>query len=157
MRFPVFWLMGVSFLMAADAKEDVAKELQQLEGKWQFVAIISEGKDIPEDVVKAARLTISGKRFTLRMHTETHTGIINLNPSAKPKTIDITYNSEPERGKKALGIYEVGNNKLKVCMGVVGAARPTAFASKPQSGHILEMLVKEKPSRSRSNQEKVSP
>jgi uncharacterized protein (TIGR03067 family) len=158
MRFPVLWLIGVSFLAAADSKqEEVAKELEKLEGKWRFVAIVSEGKDIPEDVVKAARLTISGKRFTLRMNTDTQTGIINLNPSAYPKTIEVTYNSGPERGKKALGIYELEYNKLKVCMGIVGATRPTKFVSKPQSGHVLETLMREKSSPNRSNQGKNSP
>jgi uncharacterized protein (TIGR03067 family) len=145
MRFQVFLLLGVSCLLAADSKEDAEKELRKFEGKWQFISISSEGKDIPKDVVQAASLTISGHRFTLRLNTVTHTGIINLNPSANPRTIDITYNSGSERGKKALGIYEVGNGKLKVCMGVIGAERPTKFVSKPQSGHVLEVLKKEKP------------
>lgn len=158
MQFLVFWLIGVSFLAAADSKqEEAAKELEKLEGKWRFVAIVSEGKGIPEDVVKAARLTISGKRFTLQMNTETHTGIITLNPSAYPKTIDVTYNSGPERGKKALGIYELEYSKLKVCMGIVGATRPAKFESKPQSGHVLETLVREKPTAQRPNQGKDSP
>lgn len=157
MRFQVFLLLGVSCLMAADPKEDAAKELRGLEGQWQFVAITSEGKDIPKDVVKAARLTIEGHRFTLRLNTQTHTGIINLNPAVHPKTIDVTYNSGPERGKKALGIYEVRADALKVCMGVVGAERPTKFVSKPRSGHVLEVLVKEKPSAGPSNPKKVSP
>jgi uncharacterized protein (TIGR03067 family) len=145
MRFQVILLMSVSFLVAADSNEAVEKEFQRLEGKWQFVSIVSEGKDVPEEIVKAARLTISGKRFTLRMNTETHKGIINLNPDVYPKTINVTYNSGPEQGKKALGIYELHGDTLKVCMGVIGAKRPTKFVSESQSGHVLEVLKREKP------------
>jgi uncharacterized protein (TIGR03067 family) len=68
-----------------------------------------------------------------------------VHPSAHPKTIDVTFTEGPEKGKSSYGIYELEGDTYRVCIGLTGKPRPTDFASTPGSGHVLEVLKREKP------------
>jgi uncharacterized protein (TIGR03067 family) len=145
MGLSALMVLGACFSAGADVDKDTDKEIQKFEGTWIFISIVAEGKDAAEEVVKNAKLTIQGRRFSLVYDRELHTGIITVDPSKKPKTIDVIYSSGDAKGKKSLGIYEIRNDALKVCMGVVDTARPTQFVSTPKSGHLLEVLKRAKP------------
>jgi uncharacterized protein (TIGR03067 family) len=62
-----------------------------------------------------------------------------------PKAIDYKQTSEGEdKGKGALGIYEVVGDRLKVCAVPDGKERPTEFSSKPGSGHYFRVYKRER-------------
>jgi uncharacterized protein (TIGR03067 family) len=145
MGLSMLMVLGACFSACAHVDEDMDKEIQKLEGTWVFISIEVDGKDAAKEVVKNAKLTIRGRRFSLVYDQEFHNGIITVDPSKRPKTIDVIYSSGDEKGKKSLGIYEIRNDSLKVCIGVIDAARPTQFVSTPNSGHLLEVLKREKP------------
>jgi uncharacterized protein (TIGR03067 family) len=54
-----------------------------------------------------------------------------------PKQIDLDAGDE---SKKALGIYALGKDELKICYGEPGAERPAKFESKPGSRVFLLVL-----------------
>ncbi len=132
-------------LVAADAKDDVKKEIDKFQGTWKFVSIVAEGKEVPEDGFKDARLIIKGDKFTSTDGKETHKGTFKVDVSKQPKTIDVVFTEGPEKGNTSKGIYELEGDTYKVCIGLTGKTRPTEFASKPDSGHVLEVLKREKP------------
>jgi uncharacterized protein (TIGR03067 family) len=154
MKTRVLFTCFIAFLFCADkppvragAAEDeaVQKELSRFEGTWQFVSIEIEGKKVPEEQVKnSGKLVLKGDQFTLRQGDVTYKGTLKVDLTQKPKRIDITFTDGPEKGRTSLGIYELDGDTYKVCIGLTGKDRPTEFASKPGSGHVLEVLKREK-------------
>jgi uncharacterized protein (TIGR03067 family) len=97
------------------------------------------------DDFKKSRLIIKGDRFTFKTEQGSGAGTFKVDLAQKPKKIDVTFTDGPEKGKTAQGIYELEGDTYKVCIALAGKERPTTFASKPNSGHVLEVLQREKP------------
>jgi uncharacterized protein (TIGR03067 family) len=128
-----------------DKEAAIREELARFEGSWQFDSMEAEGKAVPLESFKGIRLVLKGDRFTMTEPVATYGGTYTVDPIARPKTIDVTFTEGPEKGKTSYGIYELDGDTYKVCIGLVGKPRPTEFASKPGSGHVLEVLKREKP------------
>ena len=142
------WLfVGVVFLLAADdAADNVKKELARFEGTWKWVSIEMEKMKLSADALEHPRLKLMGDKFTVTEENANATfgGTFKVDPSKKPKTIDVTFGDGPEKGKTALGIYELEGDTYKVITDPEGKSRPTEFAVKPGSGHVLQVLKREK-------------
>src|SRR5438034_6834648 len=117
----------------------------KLEGTWRIVSLEVDGVKIPEETIKDSRLIIKGKEFTMKEPIATYRGNFIIDPSKKPKTIDIKFTEGPEKGNTSLGIYELNDGELKLCLTITAKDRPKEFAAKPNSGHGLEVLKREKP------------
>jgi uncharacterized protein (TIGR03067 family) len=99
---------------------------------------------IPEQTIKAARLIIKGREFTMKDPAATYRGHLTLDPTKEPKTIDLKFTEGPEKGNTSYGIYELKGDDLKLCLTIAGKNRPTSFAAAPKGGHALEVLKREK-------------
>jgi uncharacterized protein (TIGR03067 family) len=128
-------------LIGADNKEDaVKKEMKKQEGDWVLVSSFSDGKKLPAEVVKAMRRTIKGNKFTVtRMGETVASGTFTVDPTKKPKTIDVKRATGPDKDKPMLGIYELDGDNYKVCFAPPGKERPTKFFSKAGTGHVLSV------------------
>jgi uncharacterized protein (TIGR03067 family) len=128
-------------LWAGAAEEDAAqKEYARFEGAWKFVSIEIEGKNMPEKFFKGSRLILKGPQFTYQEGGTTYKGTYKVDVSKKPNQIDMTFTEGPEKDKTMVGIYELDGDTYRVCVNPTGKGRPTEFASKPGSGHVLEVL-----------------
>jgi uncharacterized protein (TIGR03067 family) len=123
----------------------IQAELKRFEGTWSYAFVVREGTTVPEEDLKASRLVLQSDRFTVTEPKGTHRGKYAVNPTATPSTIDVTFTEGPNAGKTIRGIYEWKGDTCKVCMGMEGQPRPTAFGSQPGSGLVLEVLKREKP------------
>ncbi|HEV2950200.1 MAG TPA: TIGR03067 domain-containing protein [Gemmataceae bacterium] len=138
-------ICGVVFLLAAaDAADDVKKELARFEGTWKIISLETEQNKLTEDALKHIQLKLEGDKFTTVDENRETRGTFKPDPSKKPKTIDMTMTDGPLKGKTMLGIYELEGDTYKVCVDVQGKSRPTEFAVKPGSGYVLEILNREK-------------
>jgi uncharacterized protein (TIGR03067 family) len=138
MRFFIgmFLLFAVTLpAYAADAKTD----RQKYSGTWQAVSGVSNGNTVKdEDARKIVVINEADGKWTILVEGKVFAkGTSKMNPSAKPKAIDITCTEGDPKGKTYLGIYEVGENTRKVCLAEAGKERPTDFSSKEGSGNIL--------------------
>ena len=132
----------------ADPPQDdaVKKELKKLEGSWATVFIEAAGQKVTdEDKIKTRKLTTKGNKYTLKVGDETVQGTIEINPTKKPKTIDVKPDSGSNKGKTLRGIYELDGDNLKICLAPPGKDRPTAFATRPADGQQLVVYKREKP------------
>jgi uncharacterized protein (TIGR03067 family) len=139
-------LACVAGSFAADATDEEAtkREYARFEGTWKFVSLEVEGKKLPEKVFAESLLILEGSRFTAKEAAGTSKGTFKVDLSKKPKQIDISFTEGPPKGETLLGIYELDGDTYKVCIGMPGKGRPTAFVSKPASGHVLEVLKRVK-------------
>ncbi len=139
-------ILAAALLVAAD---DAKKDQAGLQGTWKPVSSEQNGKDTTDE----------GKEHTLIFEKDTFTvkrgdnvmikGTFKLDPSKKPKTIDMTVTEgrrDEDKGKELHGIYELDGDTLKWCTGQPGTTeRPTEFSTKAGGKELLVTLKKEKP------------
>src|SRR5262249_45781648 len=115
----VLLVAGAALALAADEKKDDAKdELKKFEGTWVLVSSEQNGEKAPEEALKKARpkATAKGDKVTLFAEDkEVMQLTFTVDPTKKPKTIDSTATTGPDKGKKSLGIYEFDGDTLKIC------------------------------------------
>jgi uncharacterized protein (TIGR03067 family) len=116
------------------------EHLRALEGDWRFAALEIDGNAVPANLLTESRILIDGDRFRSESPEATYDGVFTVDAEQAPPQIDIEFVEGPEAGNCCYGIYELHADRLTLCLGLVGASRPKAFATKPGSGHALERL-----------------
>ncbi len=117
------------------------EQLRSMEGTWEFESLEVDGSPMP---FGDARLLIDGDRFRMESPEAHYEGIFTVDAECDPHWIDIEFVEGPEAGNWCHGIYELHGDVLRLCLGLVGAERPSAFETKPGSGHALEELRRSK-------------
>jgi uncharacterized protein (TIGR03067 family) len=141
-------VLAAGLLVGADgARENAAKEeAKKLEGTWVVVSCEAEGEKVPEIILRkeVVRFIIRGDTIALKVDGEPKgEDRFRLDPKACPKTIDLN----GKEGQRALGIYSLEGDHLRICWTERGKTRPAAFATQAGSGFDLFVLVREKPTK----------
>ena len=116
------------------------EQLRALEGEWVFEALHVDGNVMPRAAIGNSKLLLDGDRFRMESPAATYDGRYSIDTSTAPMQIDIEFVEGPEAGNRSFGLFERNGDQLTICLGLVGALRPTAFATRPGSGHALERL-----------------
>ncbi len=135
-------VVTIGLLLGADAprQEQVQKELEKFQGDWVIVSYTVDGKPATPEQLKTLKLTVKGAVSTFQRDGQTSHGLYKLDPTHKPKEIDIQINDGPNKGKMDVGIYQFDGQKLLICLAAPGSKdRPREFVSKTGSGHTLEV------------------
>jgi len=114
---------AISF--ADDAAEEAKKKvLDQLQGEWKAEKILVEGKDIAENLQNQTFL-FKGKEIIVRENgTNTDNKLkFEIDIAAKPPLIDL----QTKDGDKLEGIFELKEDRLKICVSLQKGNRPTEF------------------------------
>jgi uncharacterized protein (TIGR03067 family) len=137
-------VLGV--LIAADANNDAArKDLENFQGHWTLISAERDGKKTPPEDAKKITLTIRGNTFVLRKDSVVISeGSFTLDSTRKPKAIDETITAGPNKGKTFSAIYEIDDERHKICFAAAGKERPKEFSAKPGSGHLLQVWKRDK-------------
>jgi uncharacterized protein (TIGR03067 family) len=130
----------LSSAWSGDAKDDRA-----LDGTWLALAAELGGKPFPDEVRKAIKLVVKDGKYTVTVGKQVDQGTVKLNPSAKPKELDITGSDGPNKGKTFLAIYERDGDTLRVCYDLGGMGRPTEFKTEAGTPRFLVTYKREKP------------
>jgi sialidase-1 len=126
-RFSYRWLAGAEGPGAQD---------KELEGQWEAVSFVRDGKEEPQAPGKVL-LTIRDGTMTLKAGAETWKATVKADTGRKPHAIDMTYESGPDKGRTIRGVYEVRGDELRICHGDATRDRPTEVASKKGSGYSV--------------------
>ena len=134
-------------LTADDARDEaIKKDRKKYEGTWQVVALEVDGnKAGEEDAKKITVINAADGTWTIEAEGKVVArGTSIIDPTKKPKTVDLTITEGQDKGKTALGIYEFSDGTRKVCLAPAGKERPTEFAAPSGSGRILAVLKRVK-------------
>ena len=129
------------FVLCVDSGDDATKnDLDKFQGNWQLISLEREWKADPPEDAKKLTLTIQGDKFVLRKEgAVVSEGTMKVDPSKKPKELEETITTGPNKGKTFRAIYEIDEDQHKVCFAAVGKDRPTAFATQPSDGRVLQV------------------
>jgi|SRR5947209_13000980 len=113
------------------AGDDKAGDQDRLQGAWEVVSLLENGKAIPNDETKALQIVIAGDRLTINKDGKAASDYkFKLDPKQKPKTIDMTIIEGDDKGKVAPGIYAFEGDTLKIGVDEELKNRPASFDEK---------------------------
>jgi uncharacterized protein (TIGR03067 family) len=118
------------------------EDIDLLQGTWNVSTLEVDGQKMPADMLSAAQIAIKGNRFRSTGMGTLYEGTIELDTLKRPRHLTMHFEAGPEKGNKNLGIYEVKNETLRICLATRGDERPARFATKPNTGFALETLTK---------------
>jgi RNA polymerase sigma factor (sigma-70 family) len=127
-----------------DAGKKPVPDRQAIQGTWDVVAFIQDGKERPEEA-KKRKFIITPTRILQKYdgRLDKDTLLYQLDPDAKPKAIDLERADRPgDPDKSAPGVYELQGDTLKLCVpkDTRKGQRPEEVASRPGSETVLFVL-----------------
>jgi uncharacterized protein (TIGR03067 family) len=144
MRCQSFLASTLVLTFALAAWSGDAKDRDSIEGTWLPATAELAGKMFPDEVRKTIKLVVQGNKYTATVGKEVDQGTIKLNPTARPKELDITHDN-PKKVKTILAIYERSGDTLRICYDLSGKARPTEFKSREGTPLFLVTYQRQKP------------
>jgi uncharacterized protein (TIGR03067 family) len=147
MRMHIVLALAAGLLVAADKpKEDAAAaERKKLEGTWKVVRSEEDGKKSSAQAIKDLKLVFKGNKVSIRKGGKTSRSYsFTLDPTKKPRQINVTALDGKAKGKTGLGIYELEGDTLKICTDNRAKKRPTDFNTSEQMRVSLFVLKREK-------------
>jgi uncharacterized protein (TIGR03067 family) len=119
---------------------------KELTGTWQAVTYALDGKKASDEEMKKVKLVFdsAGKTTAYNDGKVFIASSTQIDPTANPMTIGITFTEGPNKGKTALGIYKIEDELLTICRSAPEKPRPAEFASTPGSGLTLMTYKLEK-------------
>jgi uncharacterized protein (TIGR03067 family) len=145
MLLKAFAMLALLLSFALAARSDDAKDPDTIQGTWLPATAELGGKPFPDQVRKTIKLVVKGDRYTVTVGKEVDQGNVKLNPSAKPKEMDIIGTDGPNKGKTILAIYQRDGDTLRICYDLGGKNRPTEFKTKAGTQLFLVTYKREKP------------
>jgi uncharacterized protein (TIGR03067 family) len=128
--------IAISLGRADDAN---GNDLKALQGEWKAQSITAHGNAVPDEQVAKTTMTIKDKELTLSVMPD-HVSTIVLDVSHKPAWIDVTNTKK----QTLLGIYELKDDTLKICLATPEKMRPIKFESTKEGETALLVLKREK-------------
>lgn len=104
---------------------------KRFEGVWKAVALEIDGNKADDSDARRIGVVfgIDGS-WSVNLENKDHEqGTSQIDPIQSPKTIDFTPTTGDDKGKQTLGIYEISEDSLKVCVTKNGLPRPTDFSA----------------------------
>ena|SRR6516165_5410543 len=139
------WLI-LSGLVLACALPAKAAETA-LQGTWIATRAEQDGKAADELV--GHRLSFMGNRFEIRSKDDKplYAGVVQMDPNARPATVDFQQKNGALNGKVWKAIYVVDGDTLTTCDNAPNPkkGRPAAFEAKSGSGYVLITFKRAKP------------
>jgi len=120
-------------------------DAESMDGTWLPSAAELGGEKFPDEVRKTIKLVIDDGKYKVTVGKNPDRGTVKLDPSKKPKEMDILGTEGPNKGKRILAIYEMTDDTLRICYDLSGKARPSEFKTAKDSKRFLVTYKREKP------------
>lgn len=128
-------------------------DLDRVQGAWSITALEMDGQEMSLPVIGDARVVIENDRFKSSGMGMDYEGMVTLQDKQKPKAFDLTFTAGPQQGTRHPGIYKLIGDRWTLCFATRGSRRPKTFATKPDTGLVLETLARRAPAAESKRQE----
>lgn len=139
-------LLTAGLLLTSNASEEgpSLREMERLQGTWQFVTWEAQGVAKPAEEVAEYTAVLKGDLWTVSKGDKIAAQVIfRVDPTKSPKTMDFI---DVKRARNMRGIYSLEGDTLRFCdRDVEKGDRPAKFATTPDSGLVLVTLRRQKP------------
>ncbi|MFN0068420.1 MAG: family 16 glycoside hydrolase [Limisphaerales bacterium] len=108
-------------------------DLEKMQGRWTAAAGSMNGQTIPPEFLESIRLTIEGSKYRSEWQDGSDAGTLAPKPDTSPRHLEIS----SDTAGQIPAIYEFAGGRMRICYGINGASRPTAFKTEPDSNHLL--------------------
>jgi uncharacterized protein (TIGR03067 family) len=128
--------------MLATQEKDLRqkRELERWQGTWRAVAGERDGQLRPKAFLEALRIVVENDVMTIQAGKRSQKLRLVLDPTVRPKAVDLIHLDGKEQGEVWLGIYQLEPQRLKLCVSPPGTPRPDDFVTRPGSGRELLIL-----------------
>ena len=135
------WTLGLMLAvmlgaLGADkaAEEEVAAELERLQGTWKIESVEVDGRKLDPLAFKDIVRIVDGHDITWKNKDQVIARTrITFDLSKSPKTMDSTFVEGENKDRTMLGVYEIAGDEFRICSAPFDRLRPTEFASPPGS------------------------
>lgn len=118
--------------------DENAPPVPELEGEWQMLSCMQDGKPIDTRFLKSARRVFRGNGTTLFAGTQVFMkSRFTVDASETPHAID--YHDQRQHG-----IYQVKDHTLHTALAAAGAPRPADFSATPGDGRTVSQWSRRK-------------
>jgi uncharacterized protein (TIGR03067 family) len=139
-------LGALLFVGGTDITEAIKKDKAALQGTWKVTESVNRGEKATLEEIKDLVIIFRGDSIFIREGKETAEKLTYLlEPTKKPKEIDLTFKDGPNRGRQDRAIYVLEKETLRICIqGNKDVPRPRDFISPPNSDLWLVVLQRTK-------------
>jgi len=141
-RLPTACVLSALLLLPALLRADDATQGDKdLDGMWEATATTHDAQDRNAPMVGKGVWTIAGDTLTTKAgDMDARKATIKVDASKTPKTLDLTPQDGPDKGKTYLCVYTLKGDDLRICFADAGKDRPTEIAAKFGSGWTIVAL-----------------
>jgi uncharacterized protein (TIGR03067 family) len=132
------------FLAPEAADAAARKDMARLDGAWTVVAAEAQGKRVERPPVERVVFAAGKAGEAAGQAKGAGAFTYRLDPGKSPKVIEATAAGTGAKGKGLVGIYELGDGTLKLCLVPGGSKPPGGFTTEPDDGALLLELKREK-------------
>ena len=125
--------------------DDAKDEAKAMEGTWLPSAAELAGEKFPDEIRKVIKMVIDDGKYVVTVGKSPDRGTVKVDPSKKPKEMDITGSEGPNKGKTFLAIYERDGDTMRICYDLSGKARPSEFKTTAGTQLYLVEYKRQKP------------
>jgi uncharacterized protein (TIGR03067 family) len=130
---------------------DAKSELKKLEGTWTIEEIQGIGMPLPKELFAMFKLIVKDNKISVDLGGFGPPGqqqalSFKIDPTKKPKHIDLIADDGPQKGMSIPGIYALEGNTLRICAcdPMKGKGRPANFPKVPSQDEPIIVLKRAK-------------
>jgi uncharacterized protein (TIGR03067 family) len=136
-----------ALVFAAPRPEAAKKDMDGIQGTWTMIFAATNGQQLPAESIANIKLVMRDDKYTLFKEEDkvNDHGTFKLDAGRSPRTIDITEDQGPNKGKTNRGIYVLDGDTFMVCYNLPHMERPTEFTSRPNASIFLFIYKRDRP------------
>lgn len=134
---------------AGTAEDKPTGDGRLLQGSWDWDPAAKQSDAQPQILLE--RVVVKGNTLTFHYRfggtVDVSPTTFTLDPAATPKAIDFVPTEGANKGQTYVGLYEVGDGRLRICYRGPGDTRPRNFDDKAdKTGSTVFIVLKKSPS-----------